>query len=130
MKEKICKYHLDRNSSGMLVALITFINFALLLQNAPITAALKVFALQDNVCVMKGGLEITAVSQLNPVVVSLIMVFVSTRVREENMLILTKFVDKVVPEDTIKTVKSVQNVICNVLSAMDLKQIIVSLANF
>ena len=88
------------------------------------------FAFQDNVCVMKGGLEITAVSQLHSVVVSLITVLVSTHVPEENMLTLTNLADQLVPEDTIKTVKSVQNVTCNVLSVMALKQIIVSLANF
>ena len=88
------------------------------------------FAFQDNVCVMKGGLEKIVVYQLNPAVLSLIMIFVSFNVPQENLLILTRFAGRLVQEDTIKTVKSVQNVTCNVLSVMALKQIIVSLANF
>ena len=130
MKEKTCKYRLDRNSLGMLVALITFINFVLLLQNVPIIAALKVCALLDSACVMKGGLEIIAVSQLKLAVVSLTMVFVSIRVLEVNLLILTRFVDKVVQEDTIKMAKTVPNVTCNALNVMAQRQIIVLLANF
>jgi hypothetical protein len=129
MKERNYWFNLDNLSSESSVVLITIIHIALILLNAPIIAARKVFALQDNVCVMKGGLEKIAVSQLNSVVVSQITEFVLILVLKVNMLILTNLADQHVPKDTIKTVKTVQNVTCHALNAMVLNYIIVSLAN-
>ena len=80
MKEKIYKYNLDRNSLGILVVLITFINFVLLHLNAQIIAIRQVCALQDNVCVIKGILEIIARSHLRFVLVSLTTAFALIRV--------------------------------------------------
>jgi hypothetical protein len=85
--------------------------------------------LQDSAYATKDGLEKTAVSQPHNAVDPLIMAFASILVPEENILILIRFVDQHVLKDTIKTDKTVQNVICHVLNVMALKLIIVWLAN-